>query len=71
MSIPKINTQVWLSYMKKTTIVNADEYGTEDILFGPEKVHLTGEFIIVARFGGHALHRLASRLANVIREGGR
>ena len=30
-----------------------------------------GEFIIVAKFGGHVLHSLASRLANVIREVGR
>jgi len=35
----------------------------------PQKAHLTGEFVIVAKFGGHALCRLASRLANVIREG--
>jgi len=33
--------------------------------------HLTGEFIIVAKFGGHALRHLASRLANVVRQGGR
>ena len=31
----------------------------------------TGEFIILAKFGGHVLHHLASRLVNVIREGGR
>ena len=31
----------------------------------------TGEFIIVAKFGGHVLHHLASRLVNVIRQGGR
>jgi len=33
--------------------------------------NLTGEFVIVAKFGGHALRHLASRLANVIRQGGR
>ena len=33
----------------------------------PQKAHRTGEFIIVAKFGGHALHHLASMLANVIR----
>jgi len=36
-----------------------------------QKAHLTGKFVIVAKFGGHALRRLASRLANVVREGGR
>jgi len=48
------------------------EYGREDRYFlEPQKVHLTSEFVIVAKFGGHALHDLASRLVNVIREGGR
>jgi len=48
------------------------EYGTEDrYLSEPQKAHLTGEFVIVAKFGGHALHHLASRLAIVIRQGGR
>jgi len=37
----------------------------------PQKAHLTGEFVIVAKFGGHALRHLASRLENVIRQGGR
>ena len=37
----------------------------------PEKAHPTGEFVIVAKFGGHVLHHLASRLANVIGQGGR
>jgi len=36
----------------------------------PQKAHLTGEFVIVAKFGGHVLHHLASGLANVIRQGG-
>ena len=35
------------------------------------KRDLTGEFVIVAKFGGHALCHLASRLANVIGQGGR
>ena len=39
-----------------------DRYSSE-----PQKAHPTGEFIIVANFGGHALRHLASRLANVIR----
>jgi len=48
------------------------EYGAEDRYSSePKKVHLTGEFVIVAKFDGHALRHLASRLANVIRQGGR
>jgi len=48
------------------------EYGPEDrYLLEPQKAHLTGEFVIVAKFGGHALRHLASRLVNVIRQGGR
>jgi len=48
------------------------EYGAEDRYSSkPQKAHLTGEFVIVAKFGGHALHHLASRLANLIRQGGR
>ena len=48
------------------------EYGAEDrYLSEPQKAHLTGEFVIVAKFGGHLLHHLASRLANVVRQGGR
>jgi len=46
-------------------------YGAEDrYLSEPQKAHLTGEFVIVAKFGGHALCHLASRLVNVIRQGG-
>ena len=48
------------------------EYGAEDRYSSePQKAHLTGEFVIVTKFGGHGLHPLASRLANMIREGGR
>jgi len=48
------------------------EYGTEDRYSSkPQMAHLTGEFIIVAKIGGHVLRHLASRLANVIRQGGR
>jgi len=48
------------------------EYGAEDrYLSEPQKAHLTGEFVIFAKFGGHVLRHLASRLANVIRQGGR
>jgi len=47
------------------------EYGAEDrYSLEPQKAHLTGEFVIVAKFGGHVLRHLASRLANVVREGG-
>jgi len=46
------------------------EYGVEDrYSLEPQKAHLTGEFVIVAKFGGHVLRHLASRLANVIRQG--
>jgi len=60
--------------MKKTTTITIqmkgksmaeDRYSSE-----PQKAHLTGKFVTVAKFGGHALHHLASRLANVIRQGG-
>jgi len=48
------------------------EYSTEDrYSLEPQKAHLTGEFVIVAKFGAHALHHLASRLANAIKQGGR
>jgi len=48
------------------------EYGAEDrYSLEPQKAHLTGEFVIVAKFGGHVLHHLGSRLANVIKQGGR
>jgi len=47
------------------------QYGAEDRYSSePQKAHLTGEFIIVGN-GGHVLRHLASRLANVVREGGR
>jgi len=48
------------------------EYGAENrYSSGSQEAHLTGEFVIVAKFGGHALRHLASRLANVVRQGGR
>ena len=74
-SIPKINMQVWLSYMKKATItiqMKRKYGGTEDRYSSePQKAHLIGEFVIMAKFGGHALRHLASRLANMVRKGGR
>ena len=55
----------------KLIINHTDEkkrYGAEDrYSLELQKTHLTGEFVIVAKFGGHALHHLASRLTNVIR----
>ena len=37
------------------------EYGVEDrYLLEPQKAHLTGEFVILAKFSGHALRHLAS-----------
>ena len=54
---------------KKTTITKKKIKGAEDrYLSEPEKAHPTGQFIIMAKYGGHELHHLASRLANVIRE---
>ena len=74
MLIPKINTQVWLSYMKeKMTItrqMKRKSMEQDRCSLEPQKLHLTGEFVIVAKFGGHALRQLASRLVNVIRQGG-
>ena len=51
---------------KKKKQVAEDRYSSQ-----PEKGHPTGEFVIVAKFGHHVLHHLASRLVNVIRQGGR
>jgi len=48
------------------------EYDAEDSYSSEaRKTYLTGEFVIVAKFGGHALRHLASRLVNVVRQGGR
>jgi len=74
-SIPKINTQVWLFLHEEEDNHNhtdeRKEYGAEDrYSLEPQKAHLTGEFVIVEKFCGHALHHLASRLANVIRQEG-
>ena len=33
----------------------------------PQKAHATDEFVIIAKFGGHVLCHLASRLVNVTR----
>ena len=48
------------------------EHGEEDRYSQePQKAHPTGEFVIVAKFGGHVFQHLASRLANLIKEGDR
>jgi len=48
------------------------EHGAEERYSSePQKAHPTGEFIVVTKFGGHVLRRLASTLANMIRQGGR
>jgi len=48
------------------------KYGEEDrYSLEPQKADLTGELVIGAKFGGHALRHLASRLANVVRQAGR
>ena len=67
---PKIYMQVWLCCIKNKTTITIKEQGAEDVQM-PEKAHPIGEFIIVAKFSGHVLRHLASRLANVIRQGGR
>jgi len=52
------------------TTVERKECDPEDrCSLEPQKAHLSGEFVIVAKFGGHALRHLASRLANVVRQG--
>jgi len=55
--------------MTITLKIKRKEYGAEDrYLSEPQKAHLTGEFVIVAKVW---CHHLASRFANVIRQGGR
>ena len=45
------------------------EHGAEDRYSSePQKANPTGEFVIVAKFGGHVLHHLATRLTKVIRQ---
>ena len=64
----------WLCYIKKTniTIKIKEQQGAEDIyLSEPKKTHPIDEFVIVAKFGGHVLRHLASRLVNMIRQAGR
>jgi len=39
----------------RNTTDERKEYGAEDrYSWEPQKAHLTGEFVIVAKFGGHA-----------------
>jgi len=74
-TIPKINTDLAFLYEEEDDHTHTDErkeYGAEDRYSSePQKAHLTGEFIIFAKVGDHALHHLASRLANVVRQGGK
>jgi len=50
-------------------------YGAEDRCSSePQKAHLTGEFVTVAKFGGHALRHLAPKACEcgqTGRQGGR
>jgi len=46
---------------KKTTITKKDERRNKMQRTEPEKAHPTGEFVIMARFGGHVLHHLGLR----------
>jgi len=48
------------------TVIAEDRYSSE-----PQKAHLTGEFVIVSKFGGYALRHLASRLVNACDQAGR
>jgi len=61
--------------MKKMTINPQDKKKEQGAEGGqtsePEKAHLMGEFVIVAKFCGHMLHRLASSILNMIRQVGR
>jgi len=58
--------------MKKKPTITIKKQGAEGrYSLVTEKVHPTGEFVIVAKFGGPVLCHLASRLVNVIRQGGR
>ena len=63
------------NHIRKTNHTHTDEkkeYDAEDRYSSePQKAHLTGEFVIVEKFGGHALRHLASWLENLIRQGGR
>ena len=74
MSIPKLDTGMAFLHEEEdhTHTDERKEYGAEYRYSSePQKAYLTGEFVIVAKFGGCALHHLASRLANVVRQGGR
>ena len=62
---------LWLCNMKKkmTIILKKKEQCVESRqTLELEKAHSTGEFVIVAKFGGHVLHHLVSSLSNVIRQ---
>jgi len=56
-SILKINVRVWLNILhEEEDNHNATDDGAEDRYSSElQKAHFTGEFVIVAKFGGHAL----------------
>ena len=71
----KSNVLVWLCYInKKMTIIMKIKGVTRhrgQPTVGTSKAHPTGEFVIVAKFGGHGLRHLASKLLSVVRQLGR
>ena len=75
MLIRKINALLWLcNIKKKITIILKIKEGTRrrrQTISKPEKVHSTGEFVIVAKFGDHVLRCLASSVSNMIGQAGR
>ena len=73
MSIREINALLWPEEEDdQNPLDKRKKQGTEGRqTLEPEKAHPTGEFVIVAKFGDHVLHRLASSLSNVIRQVGR
>ena len=72
--LKKINTQVWLGYMKKTTITIKIKEGTRrrgQILVGTGKGTSRWWAHNCGKVWWPCIASLASRLANVIRQGGR
>ena len=61
-SIRKVNVSLWL-------VVTKEQQGQTTL--ESEKAHITGEFVIVTKYGDHVLCCLSSSLSNVIRQVGR